>query len=274
MNTKLKTAAPPELYAALFASDAYKDFMPKYCSLLLGPMRNTAGGSGPTAPDINRDPDLIEAAATDVAQLIPQAFRLFKLIAERPGGNITGSDYNLMQTALHEAMLKTLYHINRNCRTLLDAQVDYEKFESIGSYLRALKKKHGITDMQMLAAFQKWHEPDEALFYNLVEREHKMKALDAGSDGVCFQIYGARGDEVLQVPREMRTDNGQVISRRYFFHGIFQVFQHLQICTQLCELEKAGAPTVETIAEAEVGMELMEAFHQAAKVILCGKCGT
>jgi hypothetical protein len=88
------------------------------------------------------------------------------------------------------------------------------------------------------------------------------------TDGVCFQIYNAQGDEVLMVLEEMRTDNGLAISKRYFFFRIFQVFQHLHLNTQLCELGKSGVATLENIENAEVGTYLMDAFNQAAKEIL------
>jgi hypothetical protein len=122
--------------------------------------------------------------------------------------------------------------------------------------------------MRMLVALQKWHESDEAIYYNLVERESKLKVFDTDNDGVCFQIYNAQGNAVLQVLEEMRTDNGLAISKRYFFFRIFQVFQHLHLNTQLCGLEKTGVATVEIIEEAEVGTYLMDAFNQAAKEVL------
>jgi len=220
------------------------------------------------AAGFNRNPDVIEAAAIEVERLLPQALRLFKLIAGRPGGNLTGGDYILMQTALHEAMLKVLYHINRNCRTLLEAQIDYEKYESIESYSRIRKKRFGFSDGLMLVAMQEWYASDEANYYNLVERETKLKVFDMDAAGVCFQIYNAQKNEVLQVLEEMRTDNGLAISKRYFFFRIFQIFQHLYLNTQLLELEKPGVATVETIEAVAVGTELMDAFHQAAKEIL------
>ncbi|MEI6194776.1 MAG: hypothetical protein WCS42_10645 [Verrucomicrobiota bacterium] len=263
MNPDFKTVTLPELFNDIFTPATYKNFIPKYRAMLLDAVagQNEAAGS-------NRNPDVIEAAASEVERLLPQALRLFKLIATRPGGNITGGDYNLMQTALHEAMLKALYHINRNCRTLLEAQIDYEKYESIESYSRIRKKRFGFSDELMLEAMQEWYASDEATFYNLVERETKLKVFDTETDGVCFQIYNAQKDEVLHVLPEMHTDNGLAISKRYFFFRIFQVFQHLYLNTQLLELEKPGVATVETIEKVEVGTELMDAFNQAAKEML------
>jgi len=262
MNPNFNDVTPLELFHDLFTSVAYKNFIPMYRSLLLDAIagQNEAAGA-------NRDPDLIEAAAAEVEKLIPKAFGIFKLIAESPGDKNEESDFITMQIALHEYIIKTLYHINRNCRTLLEAQIDYDKFDSIESYLRMLKKRYGISDMRVLVALQKWHESDEATYYNLVERESKLKVFDTDTDGVCFQIYNAQEDEVLQVLEEMRTDNGLAISKRYFFFRIFQVFQHLHLNTQLCELGKTGAATLENIEESEVGTYLMDAFNQAAKEI-------
>ena len=90
----------------------------------------------------------------------------------------------------------------------------------------------------------------------------------AATDGVCFQICNAQGDEVLMVLEEMRTNNGLAISKRYFFFRIFQVFQHLHLNTQLCELGKSGVATLANIENAEVGTYLMDAFNQSAKEIL------
>ena len=263
MNLNFTNLTLPELYTDIFTSVSYKSFVPRYRSLLLGAVageNEKAGG--------NRDPDLIETAANEVARLIPQAFGIFRLINARPGDKIEGSDFITTQVALHEYMIKTLYHINRNCRTLLEAQIDYDKFESIESYLRILKKKHGFSDGVMLVAMQEWYASDEATFYNLVEREAKLKVFDTDTDGVCFQIYNAQKDEVLQVLEEMRTDNGLAISKRYFFFRIFQVFQHLYLNTQLCEFGKTSAANIEKIKEDEVGTYLMDAFNQAAKEIL------
>jgi hypothetical protein len=263
MNSKFKLMTLTELYAGLFVSDAYKNFIPKYRSLLLEPI--VSQNENAVA---NRDPDLIEAAAAEVAQLIPQAFGIFKLITERPGDKNKGSDFITTQKALHEYMFKTLYHINRNCRTLLEAQLDYDRVDSLEAHLRILKKKYALLDEQLLLIGLKWHETDEKTFYSLVERENKLKAFDSETDGVCFQIYNDQNDEELKVPNDIRTANGLVISRRYFFFGIFRIFQHLQLNTQICELEKTGVATVEASEEAEVGTYLMDAFNQAAKEIL------
>jgi len=252
-----------ELFNKSFSSVAYTNFIPMYRSLLLDAVasRNEKAGA-------NHDPDLIEAAATKVAQLIRQALGIFRIITARPGDKFEGADYERTQMALHEYMIKTLYHINRNCRTLLEAQIDYDKYDSIESYFRVLKKKYGISDMPMLVALQKWHEPDEAIFYNLVERETNLKVFDMGAEGVCFQIYNAQLDGVLPVLEEARTTNGLAISKRYFFFRIFQVFQHLYLNTYLCELVKTGAYTPENIEIEEVGTYLMDAFNQAAKECL------
>ena len=217
---------------------------------------------------VHHDSNLIESAATEVNQLLPQAFGIFRLITATPAGQCEGFDCITTQKALHEYMLKTLYHLNRNCRTLLEAQVDYDNFDSVESYLRVVKRKHGISDRLMQLALQKWQESDEAIFYSLVERETKLKAFNTEPAGICFQIYDAQGDEVLQVLEEMRTDNGLAISKRYFFFRIFQVFQHLHLSTELCELEKAEVVTLENIEFAEIGPELMDAFNRAGKEIL------
>jgi hypothetical protein len=263
MNPNLNDVTLPELYNDIFTEVSYKNFVPKYCSLLLDAVagRNEKAGA-------NRDPDLVEAAGNEVARLIPQAFGIFRLINARPDDKSEGSDFITTQIALHEYMVKTLYHINRNCRTLLEAQIDYDKFESIESYLRILKKKYGFSDGLMLVAMQEWYVSEEAIFYNLVERETKLKVFDTETDGVCFQIYNAQKDEVLQVLEEMRTDNGLAISKRYFFFRIFQVFQHLYLNTQLCEWGKTSAATVEKTEEDEVGTYLLDDFNRAAKEIL------
>ena len=263
MNTNFKTVTLPELFNDLFTSVSYKNLVPKYRSLLL----DTVDGKNEGIV-ASRDPDLIESAATNVAQLIPQALGAFRLITAKPGDKCEGADFIMTQRALHEHMIKTLYHINRNCRTLLEAQIDYDKYDSIKSYFRVLKKKYSLSDGLMLVAIQDWYESDEAIFYNLVERETKLKAFETDTDGVCFQIYDGQGNEVLQVLEEMRTDNGLAISERYFFFRIFQIFQHLYLNTQLCELGKTGAATLENIEAAEVGTYLMDAFNRAATEIL------
>lgn len=263
MNPKFQPTTLTELYSGLFVTDAYRNFIPKYRSLLLGP----AAGQNEVAVG-NRASDLIEEAAVEVAQLIPQAFGIFKLITEGPGDKNKGADFITTQRALHEYMLKTLYHINRNCRTLLDAQIDHDRVDSLEAHLKILKKKYELLDEQLLLVGQKWHEQDEQIFYSLVERENKLKVFKTETDGICFQIYTAHNDDVLKVPDEIRTENGLVISKRYFFFGMFRIFQHLQLNTQLLELEKTGVATVETIEEAEVGPYLMDAFNQAAKEIL------
>ena len=260
MNPNLNEVTRLELFNDLFTDVGYKNFIPRYRSLLLRPDTNLNKKTGS-----HGDSALIESAAAEVAQLLPQAFGIFRLITAKPNGQGEEFDYITTQKALHEYMIKTLYHINRNCRALLEAQVHDDNYDSIESYLRVLKRKYRITDGQMLVALQKWHEPDEAIFYNLVEREAKLKVFDTETAGVCFQIYDEKGDEVLQVLDEMRTDNGLAISKRYFFFRIFQVFQHLYLSTQLCELDKTGVATLENIEMEEVGTEFMDAFNQTAK---------
>jgi hypothetical protein len=263
MNSKFKSTTLKELYAGLFVSDAYRNFIPKYRSLLLEPV---AGQNEVAAA--NRDPDIIEAAAVEAAQLIRQALGIFKLIAEGPGDKNKGGDFITTQKALHEYMLKTLYHINRNCRTLLEAQIDYDRVDSLEAHLGILKNRYELLDAQLLLVGQRWHEQEEQIFYSLVERENKLKVFDTETDGTCFQIHTAQNDDVLNVPIEILTNTGLVISKRYFFFGIFRIFQHLQLNTQLLELDKNGIATVETIEEAEVGPYLMDAFNQSAKEIL------
>ena len=268
MDSHFKPVTLAELYAGLFLADGYKDFIPKCRSLLLEPVQGReeealSGGSGASG-----DPDAIEAAATEVAQLIPQALGVFKLIAERPSQNGPGSDFITVQRALHEYMLKTLYHINRNCRALLEAQIDYDKVETLEGYLAMLKKKYALLDEQLMLVGQKWHEGDEGIYYGLVERESRLKVFDTETDGVCFQIYKDNAEEQLKVPKEVCASNGLIVSKRYFFFGIFRILQHLQLSTQICELERTGATTVETVGEAEVGSYLMDAFNQAAREIL------
>lgn len=263
MNPNFIETTLTELFEGLFTSVGYKNFMPKYGALLLEPIVGQDEEAGRL-----RDLDSIEAAAKEVAQLIPQAFAIFRLITVRPGENNEGSDFITTQIALHEYMIKTLYHINRNCRFLMEAQIDFDMVASLDAHLKILKKKYGLEDEQLLLVGQKWHEEDEPLYYSLVERENKLKVFDTENDGVCFQIYNAQGDEVLKGPDEIHTDNGLIISQRFFFFAIFRIFQHLQLNTQLCELEKHGTTTVETIEKLEVGTYLMDAFNQAAREIL------
>ena len=269
MNPNFSDVTLAELYNDIFTTVSYRNFVPRYCSLLLDAVAGQNEKAG-----ANRDPELVEVAANEVARLIPQAFGIFRVISTRPGDEVEGSDFITTQIALHEYMIKTLYHINRNCRTLLEAQIDYDKWESIESYWRVLKKRYGFSDGLMLVAIQKWHASDEVAFYNLVEWETKLKVFDTETDGVCFQIYNAQNDEVLQVLEEMRTDNGLIISKRYFFFRLFQVFQHLYLNTQLCELGRTDGATFEKIEEAEVGTYLMDAFNQAAKDILFARSGS
>jgi hypothetical protein len=268
MNPNFKQMTLQELHDGLFAGEAYKNFIPKYCSLLLERIPDQSEETRSMPSVANHDPELIQAAATEVAQLIPQAFRIFKLIVELPGEKKPGSDFTEMQKALHEYMLKTLYHINRNCRTLLEAQIDYDKVDTLTDYLRYLKKKYDLLDKQLMLVGQEWHENDELIYYSLVERENKLKVFDTETNGICFQIYNKNLDNQLKVPKENCTSNGLIISKRYFFFAIFRLFQHLQLNTQIYELEKTGIATVETIEEAEVGTYLMDAFHLAAKEIL------
>lgn len=263
MNPNINDLTLPEIYNDLFTTVSYKNFVPRYRSLLLA-----ASASQTETAGTNRDPKLIETAAEEVDRLIRQALGIFRLITARASENYEGSDFNTTQTALHEYMIKTLYHINRNCRALLEAQIDYEKFDSIESYLRTTKKQYGISDQTMLLAMQKWYESDEDIFHGLVERDYSLKTFDTDDGGVCFQIYNKQVDEVLQVLEEMRTDNGLAISKRYFFFRIFQVFQHLYLNTQLCELGKSEVTTLENIDETEVGTYLMDTFNEAAKEIL------
>jgi hypothetical protein len=267
MTKHFKVMTLPELYSGLFAADAYKNFIPKYRSLLLEPMpdQNKVARSVPSAA--NRDPDLIETAATEVARLIPQTFGIFKLIVEHSNDEKSGPDFRPMQRALHEYMLKILYHINRNCCTLLEAQIDYDKFDTLTDFLGSIKAKYDLLDEQLMLVEQRWHENDEIIYYSLVERENKLDVFN--TNGVCFQIYNKGLENQLKVPKEICTSNGLIISKRYFLFAIFRVFQHLQLNTQLCELERTGIATVESIKEEEIGCSLMNAFNETAKEIFC-----
>ena len=263
MNPNINEMTLPELYNDLFTADSYKNLIPRYRSLLLDAVANKKDVAG-----TNRDPELILTAATEVAQLIPQVLGIFRLITAKPGDQNEGSDFNTTQIALHEYMIKMLYHLNRKCRVLLEAQIDYGQYDSIEAYLRMFKKRFGISDGIMLVAMQEWYPSDEAIYYQLVERETNLKVFDMDGYGICFQIYNEQVDEVLQVLEEMRTDNGLAISQRYFFFRIFQVFQHLYLNTHLCELVKTTNTNLDPIEKSEVGVYLMEAFNQAGKGIL------
>ena len=85
MNPNFTDVTLPGLYNDLFTSVSYKNLIPKYRSLLLD---TVAGENEKTGG--NRDPDLIESAATNVAQLIPQALGAFRLITARPGDKSEG----------------------------------------------------------------------------------------------------------------------------------------------------------------------------------------
>ncbi len=85
MNTDFNEVTLTELYNDVFTSVAYKNFIPRYRSLLLDAVSRQNEKVG-----TNHDPDFIEAAATEVARLIPQALGIFRLITARPGDNSEG----------------------------------------------------------------------------------------------------------------------------------------------------------------------------------------
>ncbi len=263
MNPNFKQMTLQELFQGLFTSVAYKNFIPKYRSLLLEPI---AGQKKETRSA--HELDAIAAAAQEVAQLMPRAFGIYKLIAEKQGDKTKRPDFITAQTALHEYLIKTLYLINRNCHTLLEAQVDYEMFASVEGHLKTLKTKYILLDEHLFLIGQEWRETDETIYYSLVEGENKVKVFETDANGVAFQVYNSQMDEQIKVPRKIRMDNGLIISLRYFFFAILRIFQHLQWNTQLCELEKRGVATLDSIEEVELGTEVLNAFNQAAREIL------
>ena len=64
MNTNFKTVTLPELFNDLFTPVSYKNFIPRYRTMLLDAVagQNEKAGS-------NRNPDVIEAAASEVERL-------------------------------------------------------------------------------------------------------------------------------------------------------------------------------------------------------------
>ena len=216
------------------------------------------------AEDADRDSYALEMAAKQVSQLTTEALRIFKLIVENSNEK-KAPGFPVMQRGLHEYMIKTLYHIDRSCRKLLEAQVDFEKYDGLEDYLQSLQKRHSLSNEQVNLAGQEWFANEELIFYKLVERECKLRVFGGETHQVCFQIYNADDNPILHARGELCTSNGLLISKYYFVEWIFKFFQHLMLITQILELEKTGSVKDENTQEVELEPGVMETFNQAAQ---------
>jgi hypothetical protein len=258
-----------ELFQKYFCSYGYANFILKYSSLLIGPPpnRNEEAFFKAMAEDADRDSYDLEMALNKVSQLTQKAFRTFKVIV----GNSDmkdKSDFLTIQTALHESMFKTLYHLDRNCRKLLKAQMDCNKHDDLESYLKSLSKKHGLSKEQLGIVGQKWFENSELTYNQLVKGEYHLRVYDWEPHEVCFQIEDNKNDNMLKAQAEICTSNGLLFSKYYFVVRIVKIFEHLHLITQILELEKTGDTKDDNLENVELEPGAMNAFNQAAQEFL------
>jgi hypothetical protein len=219
------------------------------------------------AEDADRDSYNLEMVLKEVSELICKAFRIFKAIVENSDMK-DKSDFLAIQTALHESMFKTLYHLDRNCRKLLEAQMECNKHDDLESYLKSLSKKHDLSEEQLGLVGQKWFENAELIYYQLVEREYHLRVSDWETHEVCFQIEDKNNDKMLKAQAEICTSNGLLFSKYYFVVRIVKIFEHLHLITQILELEKTGDPKDDNLENVELEPGAMNAFNQAAQEFL------
>jgi hypothetical protein len=214
--------------------------------------------------DADRYSYSLEMAAKEISQLTCLAFRIFKSILRNSGGGKETSDFLTTQIALHEYMFKTLFHIDRNCRILLESKIGWHKRGSLDARLKYLQKKHALSKDQIILLGLGWFENEESTFRALNSRQYRLKVFDCNT--ACFQIYDNDSEPILKVPAailETSKSNGFIISQYYFVLQIFRLFQHLQLATQILQLEKSGTMTEENTDEVET--DSMDVFEQAAK---------
>jgi hypothetical protein len=258
-----------ELFQKFFCSYGYANFIPKYSSFLIGPTpdRNEEAFFKATDEDADRDSYNLETVLKKVSVLICKAFRIFKAIVESSGMK-DKSNFLAIQTALHESMFKTLYHLDRNCRKLLEAQMECNKHDDLESYLKSISKKHDLSEEQLGLVGQEWFENSELTYYQLVEGEYHLRVYDRETHEVCFQIEGNKNDKMLKAQAEICTSDGLLFSKYYFLVRIVKTFEHLHLITQILELEKTGDMKDDNLENTELEPGAMNAFNQAAQEFL------
>lgn len=258
-----KVMTQREFFNSCFYPNGYKNFIPKYCSLLIEPIpaRNEQELVEAICKDVDRDSYLLEIAAREVSELISRALGIFNSIVKNSGPQKETSDFYTTQIALHEYMFKTLYHINRSCRLLLEAHISSGKHDNLKAYLQYLKKKYAMPEQSLILIGQKWFKAEKMIHDALVARKCRIKVYD--NDRTCFQIYNSNMELIIREPAiGTGTSNGLIISQYYFVWQIIWVFQHLLLCTQSLELEKTGVTSDDNTELKE--NNIMAAFIQAA----------
>jgi hypothetical protein len=225
-----------EAFDQYFQLDGFTNFIPRYIQLIEGKSeepddesRLTRGTAGIQAYDVEKN-------AKEASVLIKKAFPLFWMIVRAGDFGLDEPEHLVVQTALHESLLNTLYHIDSNCRDLLKSQVQVAD-DDLDKYLERLKHKHSLSENDFDHLRQKWFFDSQELFESLASREYKLRLFVEGEQ-VAFQVFNSELNPAISLPRSLCTPSRLIVSRYYFVLRLFDIFRHLDLITRVLKVEK------------------------------------
>lgn len=188
----------------------------------------------------------LEESAKRVYSSMIESFRVFKLIVS--SCNLPHNDSTLcaLQRALHEYLFRELYNADLNCRNLIEANIDYAKYEDINTYMEYLRKKYSISVDDFYYLSQEWFDQQETAYNALMNRDLNLHVY-CDEQGVSFQILDKDLEPQFSANPVLCTDNMLIISKYYFALSIMSTFMHLALITRILSMEKHNSGSTPTI---------------------------
>ena len=254
-----------EAFSRYFHPDGFANFIPRYLRLLVGEMpdRDDEALVSALEDDADKHSCEMEKNAKEISTLTKKAFLLFRVILRAGDLSLDEPDLLVLQAALHESLLSTLYYIDLNCRELLELQVDYEAHDDVDDYLEYFKSKYSLSENDFDHLRQKWFTNEQGIFDSLSSREYKLKVYRAHDGQIAFQLYNDALDPVISLPKTLCIPDRLIISRYYFVLRLFDIFHHLDLITKTLQLERAGAAN--DLEDDLVEIDAIDAFNKAAE---------
>lgn len=254
-----------EIFSRYFHPDGFTNFIPRYLQLLVGeiPDRDEEALVSALENDSDKQAFEVEKKAKEIWTLTRKAFPLFQMIVRAGNLSLHEPELLVLQSALHESLLNTLYHIDRNCRELLESQVDYETHDDVDDYLECLKKKYSLSESDFDHLRQRWFIKEQEMFDSLMSRDYKLKVYRKHDGQIAFQVFNDELDPVIVLPESPCTSDRLIISRYYFVWRLFDIFRHLDLITKA--LEPPNDDVANDFENDLVEIDAIDAFNEAAE---------
>ena len=253
-----------EAFSKFFDSYGFRDFMPKYRSLLIAaPSQLTEEAFiRAVTTDCDDKSVAIEAHAEEISLLMKKYFSTFHAIVRATELELDEPTSLVILQSLHESMFCILHHLDQNCRSLSDLQIDYDVHDGPEEYFAYIQKKYGLSEPEFCHLTQGWIDNSEAVYDGLLSREFKLRVYMVNRDQAVFRVNNANSDPVLDVPSHLYCGNRLILSQLFFVSRIIDIFCHLDLITKFLELERTGV--VESGDDNFVEIEAIGSFNKIA----------